>query len=216
MPELIFIRHGQTQANADGRWQGWSDYPLTPLGQTQAQAVAQRLASIPDDFIALYTSPLLRARQTAQAISNALGLDATTVESLKEIDFGELNNISLEEMEAQHPNLFTRWQDKSDMEFQWPGGEQRGKFFARAAAACDLILSNHSNSSKQHSVIVVAHGGTLRACLAHLLPDQFGRWWTYSLDNAGLTRVQIDENEARLIVLNDTTHQPTQKEEKNG
>ena len=216
MPELIFIRHGQTQANADGRWQGWSDYPLTPLGQTQAQAVAQHLASTPDNFISLYTSPLLRARQTAQAISNALGLKPVIVESLKEIDFGELNNTSLEEMEAQYPDLFTRWQDKSDMEFQWPGGEQRGKFFARAAEACDLILSRHSNSSKQHSVIIVAHGGTLRACLAHLLPDQFGRWWTYSLDNASLTRVQVEGAEARLIMLNDTKHHLTRKEEKNG
>jgi broad specificity phosphatase PhoE len=61
--------------------------------------------------------------------------------------------------------------------------------------------------------MIVAHGGTIRACLAHLLPDQLGEWWTYRLANGGLKRVQITEAGAELITLDDTTHLASHEEE---
>jgi broad specificity phosphatase PhoE len=105
-------------------------------------------------------------------------------------------------MEARFPDLYARWQDKGDMAFHWPGGERRVDFFNRAAQACQLILGRHP----EDKVAIVAHGGTIRACLAHLLPHELGRWWDYSLDNVGLTHVRAREGNTRLLVLNDTSH----------
>lgn len=206
MTELIFTRHGQTHANVAGRWEGWSDGALTPLGQAQADAVARYLASECDKVTALYTSPLHRATQTASVIGAALGLQPVSLDALREINFGKLNGITLDEMKTQHPALFARWKNKADTEFKWPEGERRTDFFRRAAHACNYILARHPSDS----VAIVAHGGMLRACLAHLLPDQLGQWWGYTLDNCGLTRVSVENGSARLLVLNDGAHLPPQ------
>jgi len=201
---LLLIRHAETVANAEGRWVGWGDTGLTERGRAQVKATARRIAAEVRDAVAIYTSPLPRARETAGEIGRALGLTPIPMEDLREINFGELDGVTIEEMEARYPDLFARWRDKTDTEYTWPGGEKRADFFRRVAAACDEILSRHTHGS----VVVVAHGGTLRSFLAHLLPEQLGRWWTYNLDNCGLTRVAVDGATARLLVLNDTSHLP--------
>jgi broad specificity phosphatase PhoE len=204
MTEILFIRHGQTHANTTGHWQGWGDPPLTPTGRAQAEAIAGRLASERGTIAAVYTSPLSRALATAQAIGAALHLQPSPIDQLKEIHFGQLEGVTLREMEARYPDLYKRWEDKTDMAFQWPGGERRADFFARAAQAYRRIIARHPHDK----VVIVAHGGTIRACLADLLPHQLGQWWSYSLDNGGLTRVHTAGNDTRLLALNDTSHLP--------
>jgi len=202
MIEILFVRHGQTDANSAGYWQGWTDPPLNLTGQAQAESIARRLAAEQEEIKALYTSPLRRALQTARAIGNRLDLAMQTLDQLKEIHFGKLEGVTLEEMENRFPELYAQWQDKTDMTFQWPGGERRATLFVRAAEACELIRARHGGDK----VIVVTHGGTIRACLAHLLPDLCEQWWVYTLDNAGLSRVRARSNQARLLALNDTDH----------
>jgi endonuclease-3 len=202
--QLILIRHAQTVANVEGRWIGWGDTGLTELGWAQVEAIARRLAAEVHDGVALYTSPLPRARQTAEGIGQALGLAPIPLDDLREINFGDLDGVTLEEMKTKYPDLYARWRDKDDTEYTWPGGERRSDFFRRVAAACDHILSRHT----QGTVVVVGHGGTLRACLAHLLPEELGRWWTYPLDNCGLTRIAVEGGKAHLIALNDIAHLP--------
>ena len=198
---LFLIRHGQTVANVEGRWVGWGDTGLTPLGEEQVRAVARRLAELVSGETVIYTSPLARAQRTAAAIGAALGVEPVTVEALREVNFGDMEGIRLEEMREQHPALFARWRDKEDSEFTWPGGDRRADFFHRVAGACDRILARHHHGT----VVIVAHGGTIRACLAHLLPGQLGRWWDYALDNCGLTELTIGKS-VRLVTLNDAAH----------
>ena len=202
MTELIFVRHGETQTNVAGTWQGWSDPPLNSTGRAQAEATADRLAAESTQIGALYTSPLRRALRTAQTIGEHLALEPRLVEQLKEIHFGDLEGITVKQMENEYPELYRRWQDKTDLSFQWPGGERRGDFFGRAADACKHICQRHVIDT----VVIVAHGGTIRACLAYLLPDLLGQWWGYPLDNAGLTRVQATDAGAQLLTLNNTQH----------
>ena len=202
MTDFLFIRHGETRANTIGRWEGWTDPPLTPAGRRQAEALADRLTRDRAAAAALYSSPLIRAHQTAQIIGEHLKLEPQLVQDLKEIHFGQLEGISVLEMEERFPGLFARWQDKGDMAFEWPGGERRGDFFERAAAACERIGRRHPNAA----VIVVAHGGTIRACLAHLLPDLLRAWWTYKLDNTGVSHVRAAKDGIRLVALNDVSH----------
>lgn len=204
MTDLVFVRHGQTHGNATGTWQGWRDPSLNSTGHAQARAVAHRLAVEKGQIEALYTSPLRRAYQTAEAIGARLNLHPEVLDQLKEIHFGKLEGYSLAEMENQFPDLYARWQEKEDMTFQWPGGERRADFFGRAADVCDRLRALHEGDE----IVIVSHGGTIRACLAHLLPRQLGQWWTYALDNAGLSRVRAADRRAEVLALNDTTHLP--------
>lgn len=208
MTQLLFVRHGQTVANTEGRWTGWGTTELTELGQAQIRAVARRLLESAGDHVAVYTSPLPRASATAAAIGSALELPPIPVDGLREINFGDLDGITLEEMEERYPELHARWQDKADVNFAWPGGEMRADFYQRVSATCSDILSRHAEGS----VVVVSHGGTLRSCLAHLLPAELGEWWTYQLDNCGLTRIVVESGKARLLALNDTTHLPEESQ----
>ena len=101
------------------------------------------------------------------------------------------------------------WTDKTNLDFQWPGGESRRGFFARVWGAMDAIIAAHPNDE----VVVVGHGGSLRAALAHLLPDRFTEWWLYELGNASLTVVDMGASGTTLRVLNNCAHlepkQPT-------
>jgi len=207
MTEILLVRHGQTRANATGYWEGWSDSPLNTTGQAEAEAIAGRLAAERGQIAALYTSPLRRALQTAHAIGRRLALSPKVLNQLKEIHFGKLEGTTLRQMEDRFPELYAQWQDRTDMTFRWPEGERREDFFARAAAACQSICARHDGDK----VVIVTHGGTIRACLAHFLPELLGQWWDYSLDNAGLTRVWTSGDDARLISLNDTDHLPKRR-----
>ncbi len=202
--QLILIRHAETVANVQRRWVGWNDTPLTERGEAQAEAVARRLAAEVTDPVALYTSPLPRARRTAEVIGQALGLDPIPLDGLREINFGDMDGVTLEEMKTVYPDLYERWRDRTDVEFTWPGGESRSGFFRRVAATCQDVLSRHP----QGTVLIVAHGGTLRAMLACLLPEQMSQWWGYELGHCTVTRVLVADGQVSLVALNDSAHLP--------
>jgi probable phosphoglycerate mutase len=200
--DLLLIRHGEATHNLEGRWEGWSAAPLTQAGQCQAKALARRLARWSPPVVRLYTSPLLRARQTAEPIARRLKLEPVADEDLREIDFGRVSGLTLETFRVSMPEVFARWQDRSDVTFQFPGGEQRLGFFRRVGRALDTIVARHPGEQ----VAVVAHGGTLRAGLAHLFPDTMGDWWAYALPNASVTHVRIGEMGNLLLALSDCQH----------
>lgn len=205
---LILVRHGETAANVAGQWTGVLETELTEHGETQIAAVAQRLAAEVGNPVAIYTSPLRRARRTAEGIGAALDLEPQVVEDLREVDFGHLDGVTIEEMKAHHPEIYERWKDRGDASFTWPGGDRRADFFHRVAVACDEILSRHTRGT----IIVVGHGGTLRSCLSHLLPQELSEWWTYPLSNCAVSEVTVEHGTARLVRLNDKDHLPEKNE----
>lgn len=202
MTQLIMMRHGQSVLNEQGKWGGWSPGELTPLGRMQAEAVTRRLAESGEAIAALYSSPLRRAWATAEIIGRTLNVQPIPHEGLREIDFGQVDGLSMEEFRTAFPEHFARWLNKSDMSFVWPGGERRADFFWRVGQAAEEIAARHASET----VVVVAHGGTIRSILAHFLPAEFSDWWSYDLGNCALTRLEVDGSRARLIVLNDTAH----------
>ncbi len=202
MTDLLLIRHGQATHNLEGRWEGWGETPLTEEGKRQAEALATRMSLWLPPVGILYTSPLRRARQTAEPIALRLGLTPVVCDDLREIDFGRVSGLTLDGFRESMPELHARWQDRSDLTFRFPGGEQRLAFFQRAGRALDAISSRHPEAR----VAVVAHGGTLRAGLAHLFPATMSNWWDYALDNGSLTQVRTGRLGHVLLVLNDCLH----------
>ncbi len=202
MTQLVLVRHGQTMGNVQRVWQGWIEGELAPLGMEQAEATARHLAASEETFDALYSSPLRRSWQTAEIVGRALGLLPVAHDGLKEIWFGEIEGLTFEEFATHYPEVHRRWSDRGDVSYTWPGGESRAELHQRARHAIEEITTWH----KDQSIVVVAHGGSLRAILTYLFPEQLGQWWTYSLGNCSLTRVRLVLDGPHLLALNEQSH----------
>jgi len=198
MTYLILIRHGRSTWNAVRRIQGCADPPLDELGREQARHLAQRLRQAPP--LALYTSPLRRARETAEIVGQALDVLVVPDERLKEYDVGDITGLTWEQVVEQHPDVAQRWADASE-NLEIPGEEGSVPFRARVVAAFGEIVARHPEGP----VGVVAHGGTLGAYLNHLirLPTRFS---PFRFANGSLSIVEVNPVRPRIVLLNDTCH----------
>lgn len=169
MLDLLLARHGQSEWNAAGRWQGQADPPLSDLGRAQAHAAGRQAGS----FDAIFASDLERALRTATIISEALGVGPVVVDPrLKERDAGEFSGLTRDEIEARFPGaLATR---------RWPPGwEPDESLLQRVLTALDDIVEYSGGGG---TVLAVSHGGVIYALEAHLgreherIPNLSGRW----------------------------------------
>ena len=158
MTTLILVRHGETDWNAQQRFQGHADPSLNDAGRRQARELADELATAGID--AIYTSDLLRARETAEIIGTRVGLPVEPLASLREIDVGEWQGLTHTEIDERFPGKLDSWRDG---ETGWTQGETYDQLTERIVAALRAIAARHHDET----VLVVGHGGTLRAALAH-------------------------------------------------
>lgn len=142
MTGLVLIRHGETDWNVAGRYQGQADPPLNNRGLEQAHQLARELRSSPPDVI--YTSPLLRAVQTAKIITEAFGMPLHEDSRLMEIHQGDWQTRLRSEIESLYPELFRRWETEP-WQVTPPGGEHLSQVQERIYAAVDDILPRHAD-----------------------------------------------------------------------
>ena len=199
--KLLLIRHGQSVGNAADRIQGLSDEPLTDLGRQQARALAYRLQA-QQALSALYTSPLLRAQQTAEIIAAEMGLEVRVVDDLREYDCGAVTGMTWQDVQAHYPEIARRWAEDS-WRVPIPGEEGPEAFQRRVVVAMDGIVAAHDGAE---TVAVVAHGGTLSAYLAGLLEFDFRKRQPWVFANASLSMVMPRGLRPRVALLNDTCH----------
>jgi len=198
---LYLVRHGRTQGNLERLLHGSTDLPLDGLGLRQSQRVAERLAlHHPADV--LVTSPLQRARTTAEVIGMRLGLSPLVVPGLVEMNFGDLEGVSFDELVAKHPELAQRALDLNDWDLAWPNGESLRDFHGRVRRTFEEILASYPS----HRVIVVAHGGVLGSFLAQVEGRSPNDWRSYSLHNCSLTHVEITPHGVQIHTFNDCLH----------
>jgi probable phosphoglycerate mutase len=157
---LLLARHGESDWNRARRWQGFADRPLTERGRAQAAALAERLEKFPLD--AVYSSDLVRAGSTAQAVAEAQGLDVVQLPALREVDVGEWQGLTRDEAEDRFPDGFRRWQAGGT---GWEKGETYGEMSARVLKAVTGITGDHEGGR----VLIVSHGGPIRAIHAAAL-----------------------------------------------
>jgi alpha-ribazole phosphatase len=158
---LILVRHCEPQEDARGLCYGRLDIGLSDAGREHAERLAAALAR--HEWEAVYSSPRLRARETAVAVAGNVVID----DDLREIDFGDLEGRSYDEIAATDPELYRAWMERPTT-VRFPGGESFAKLKVRALEALDRIRTAHE------SAVVVTHGGVLRAGLAAWLgmPDE--------------------------------------------
>ncbi len=160
MTTILLARHGQSDWNAETRWQGHADRPLTQRGREQAFALAERLAAKRLD--AVYSSDLQRARDTAVAVAERQGLEVSVDPDLREVDVGSWSGLTRAEAERLHPDGFARWRDG---EPGWDDGETYEEMSKRIIGAINRIAAEHDGGR----VLVVSHGGPIRAIHAAAL-----------------------------------------------
>jgi len=199
---LWLVRHAESQGNLEGRIQGWADYPLTELGQWQAAQLAERLVQ-ERSIGALISSPQQRAAETAQVIGDVLGLPVRFDARLKEYNFGPLNGLMPDEIIARFPVVRAAWEINRPWQ-PLPGEEGEPAFLARVQEAMDEIVAGMAEDT---TLAVVAHGGSLDACLrAWLGINGREERRAFTFDNASLSLVRVRGRSYRVLLLNDTCH----------
>jgi 2,3-bisphosphoglycerate-dependent phosphoglycerate mutase len=158
---LLLARHGETEWNRTGRFQGHADPPLSEIGRRQAADLAEALAA--DGIGAIYTSDLLRASETAEVVATRLGLGVVEDSGLREIDVGSWSGLTRDEIAARFPDGFERWQ-RGELGHD---GETREQLTDRVVAAVERIARAHAGET----VLVVTHGGAIRALRRHAAGD---------------------------------------------
>ena len=203
---LLLIRHAESVGNRELRLQGQAEFPLTKRGRRQAEELAASLAE--RQVIAVYSSPIRRALDTAEAIASPLGLTVEVQAALQEYDFGKLSGLTWPEIREQRPQLIEHLLSDRAEYPDYPGEEGREPFRQRVCKALWGISERHAG---EDSVAVVTHGGPIGVFLLDVLKRGYHRPMPFTLDNASVTIVEIAEPQpirprAVLVGLNDTCH----------
>ncbi len=199
MGRWFIVRHGETEWNAQGRIQGHTDIGLSEQGQQQARLVARRLAGVTIDLA--YSSDLSRARETAQIILGGREVPFHTTPRLRERYSGVFEGLTAEERNDRYPEQFAASLVK-DLDFAPTGGESIRQTCARMAALVAELKESHLDDS----VLVVGHGGTLRAVFVTLMELPLETMWRFVMANCGLSIVDTYQDNAVLRLYNDTSH----------
>jgi broad specificity phosphatase PhoE len=154
---ILLVRHGETDWNNEGRWQGHADRPLNEAGRTQALVLAESLAGRQID--AVYSSDLVRAHATARIVADQLGLPVELDAGLREVDVGEWSGRAHDDLERSDPEGFRRWREGGK---GWQGGESYEQMGERVVATVLEIAERHPGGT----ILIVSHGGSIRACRA--------------------------------------------------
>lgn len=189
MTFITLVRHGQTDWNLARRIQGSTDIPLNATGREDARAAARALAR--DRHDAVYASPLLRAQETARIIADELGLGTPALtRGLREREFGEAEGMSV-------PDYLERY---GDWQAEVPGAETLHTVRDRALDSIDRIAraARRRSSPRTESIVVVSHGGVIRALLLHVSGGTLPRDGE-SLRNGSVHRFVAERGELRLL-----------------
>ncbi len=198
--KVFLLRHGETGPAWRGRYVGRLDPPLAGHGPSQARWLAGRLASWPGGLevplSACVTSPLLRCRQTAERIAVAVGCRFATEADLREIDFGRWEGKDFAAIAAGDPDLVRRWRD-DPQGFCFPGGESWPVFFRRVRSVLERLLSRHGGD-----LLIVSHGGVIRAALCLLLRlDPGSAFFAFTVPPGALVALEQSHGWCRLVAL---------------
>ncbi|MGH3064745.1 MAG: histidine phosphatase family protein [Gaiellaceae bacterium] len=181
---IVLVRHGETDWNREQRYQGHTNTPLNEAGREQARELAGLLRDEP--LSAIYTSPLLRASQTAEILADRLGLESQWLEALREIDVGTWEGRTFDEVKSRYP-------ERADMD--WRSGWKEGETYEELSARVIPALLELGIEHPDESVLAVTHAGPIRAALTFAmgLPGDGALPLIGLLGNCSIYRVAIED-----------------------
>ncbi len=198
--KLHLVRHGETDINASGRLQGTTNSTLTPRGRAQARELA--VASLTWNPVAVYSSPLQRARSVAGAIADLSGLPVTDEPRIIEMEMGELEGVTVQEMRDGWPDLYQGWRrDASSVTM--PGGESLGDVQLRAMAAIEELDERYD---VEDTIIAVTHNFTIRCIVAAVIDLPLANINHMDLSLGSRTTITSGRRGRRLATFNAVDH----------
>lgn len=195
---LLLVRHGETDWNAGRRIQGQLNVPLNAQGHRQAKQLACYLKGEP--IAAIYASDLLRAWETARYVAQATSVPVTREPRLREIHFGEWQGLTFEEAQRRDPEAAARWL-ADPVRCRPPGGETFAELAARVADCLEEICDRPDGT-----VLVVSHGGTIRAALCTSLEYPLRQNWRFEVYNTSVSELVWRDRGPVVVRWNDTAH----------
>lgn len=200
---ILLVRHGQSQGNAEHRFGGHTATPLSVRGHAQARATAEALAA--ESLSAIYSSDLQRATQTAAPLAELTGLQVNRTEAFRERSVGVMEGLTFEDAAEKHPEQYAALL-RRDFDHVLTGGESYRQLLDRAWQKLDEVIKEH----KGGSIAVFSHTGTICILALHLMgaldaPELKPVWLSSS--NCGISRFELREDGfIRVIAFNDTRH----------
>ena len=197
---VLLIRHGETEWNTLGKFQGCTDIALSEVGIKQAEILNDRLKG---DFDYIYSSPLSRAFETANILAIGTNKEVTVATEIREINFGEWEGLTVHEIAEKYPEVFKAWRtDKTESYIC--GGDLSINNAANRAKKCILdIVKEH----KGKKIAIVAHGGIIKAGLIGIFGWDMTMYHKMALGNTCINTLTFnDDLKPVLVALNDTNH----------
>ena len=201
--QILLIRHGQSLGNAEGRFGGHTDTPLSARGRKQAKATAEILST--EKLTAIYASDLARSLETAAPLSKLTGLQVTRAAEFRERSVGVMEGLTFEEAAAQHPEQYAALLQR-DFEHVLLGGESYRQTLDRAARKLDEAIARHRGGR----IAIFTHTGTICILALHIMgaldAPELKPVWIHS-SNCGISRFELrDDGFVRVATINDTRH----------
>jgi broad specificity phosphatase PhoE len=197
---LIFVRHAEAVGNKIRRFHGWTDSPITEKGHLQAQRAAERLKDMPIDVI--YSSSLLRTRQTVGYIAAAKGMDVITSEDLREINGGDWEDLTWAELEQRWPEEYNTWENDPH-KHRMPNGESMADFQQRLINEIIHIIRQHEGKN----ICIVTHGTAIRAMICYFractLEEMINVAWC---ENTAVTIIDYEDGVFKTVLEGDSSH----------
>ena len=193
MTILILARHGETDWNRENRFQGHADPPLNATGRTQSIKLAKALAGEP--IARVYTSPLRRARETAELVAERLGVEIEPLEAMREIDVGSWTGLTRDEVAERYPEGYSRWLERA------PHGFEGGETYEALAERVLPAVRSLAEAQPSATLLVVTHGGPSRVVQAHAAGIDYAeaRRRETVLANCAVCRFAVEDGDVRRL-----------------
>ncbi len=193
--KLLLLRHGDTGLQYRNRYIGGMDVPMSPHGHQQIKAVGVLLGR--EEFSQCLCSPSQRCRETAALITEPRGMGFSIDPDLREIDFGQWEGMTFDEIGRLFPDRVDTWANL-DADFTFPGGEKIADFQARIVRVANSLAANPADT-----VLVCTHGGVIRFLICHFLGLQTWQYILFQVKHASVTTIEIFNGSGILAGLNE-------------
>lgn len=187
--DLYLIRHFQANSSKQGAFYGSTDMELAPQAIENKRG---KTLDFPSDDLKLYCSPLMRCRQTATLLLPHR--DFTFLKEAREVDFGDWEGHTFDEISQSHSELVNEWMNNKD--FCFPGGESLPDFNRRIGKLAKLLAGDYSSN-----VMLVAHGGVIRHLICHFLGLSPNQSLLFQVNTGSITRLKIFDNGKGVLVF---------------
>ena len=184
--EIVLVRHGATDWNLQGRCQGSTDRDLSEVGVRQAEQLSTLLSR--EGIDAIYSSNLRRARRTAELISQPHKLPVLIEEEVRELDHGELEGLTFNEIKNNYAEFLVRWRSVP-AEVRVPGGEGLADVAARAWSGLGQIIERHAEAER---IVVVSHNFPILGIVCRATGTHLNDYRNFHLDPCSVTRLGYD------------------------